>query len=107
MDKNHFSQTYSTENAKLFGILSNNEVVQYTLCNKNGGEISVINYGATITSLKIPVSTEEKLEKYDELILLFPGNKEPVISPSQRSLFWCHCGTLCWKNRQWFICVKW
>jgi len=37
-------------------------VFRHTLSNKNGCEFSVINYGATITSLKIPNSTGEKVD---------------------------------------------
>jgi aldose 1-epimerase len=63
MDKNHISHIYSSKNTKLFGMLPNNkEVLCHTLSNKKGYEFSVINYGATITSLKIPISSEEKVD---------------------------------------------
>lgn len=63
MDKNHFSQIETTKNVKSFGLLSDGkEVLCYTLRNKNGAEFSVINYGATITSLRIPTSKDEKTD---------------------------------------------
>jgi aldose 1-epimerase len=41
--------------AKLFGILPDGrEVNAYTLSNTSGMEVNIINYGATITSLKVP-----------------------------------------------------
>lgn len=73
MEKNNFSQTATTKNVKSFGLLpSGKEVLLYTLRNKNGFEFSVMNYGATITSIKIPNETEiidvvlgfENLEDY-------------------------------------------
>jgi aldose 1-epimerase len=63
MIKNHFSQIKSAINTKLFGILPNNkEILSYTLSNENGCEFSVINYGATITSLKIPMYNGKKVD---------------------------------------------
>jgi aldose 1-epimerase len=63
VQKNHYSQLESTKDVKSFGVLPNGkEVFCFTLTNKNGMELSVINYGATITSLKIPVSTGEKVD---------------------------------------------
>jgi aldose 1-epimerase len=63
MDKNHISHIYSSKNTKLFGMLPDNkEILCHTLSNKSGYEFSVINYGATITSLKIPVAAEEKID---------------------------------------------
>lgn len=63
MIKNHISQIYTDKNTKLFGITSDNkEVLCHTLTNKNGMECAVINYGATITSLKVPTLTGEKID---------------------------------------------
>lgn len=63
MSKNHFSQINSSKNTKLFGALPDGkEVICYTLCNKNGFEFSVINYGATITSLKVPTADGGKTD---------------------------------------------
>ena len=57
MIKNSISQFSERKNAKSFGLLPNGDaVICYTLTNKNGAELSVINFGATITSLKIPIS---------------------------------------------------
>jgi len=42
-------------NKQLFGILPNGQsVFQYTLTNVNGVQAQLINYGATLTSLKVP-----------------------------------------------------
>ena len=63
MIKNHISQIYTDKNTKLFGITSDNkEVLCHTLTNKNGMKCAVINYGATITSLKVPTLTGEKID---------------------------------------------
>ena len=44
--------------SKLFGTMPNGEAVYcYGLKNSNGIEVNIINYGATITSLKIPLKT--------------------------------------------------
>jgi aldose 1-epimerase len=63
MIKNHISQTNTGINTKLFGKTPDNETIScYTLTNKKGMELSVINYGATITSLKIPTSNGKKID---------------------------------------------
>lgn len=63
MKKNHFSQIESIKNVKSFGLLPNGkEIFCYTLINENGYELSIINYGATITSLKIPISDTDKID---------------------------------------------
>ncbi|WP_264519634.1 aldose epimerase family protein [Flavobacterium sp. N1994] len=63
MVKNHISQILNRKNTKPFGVLANKkEVLCYNLTNKNGFEFSVINYGATITDLKIPVSNNKKID---------------------------------------------
>ncbi|MCF6130956.1 aldose epimerase family protein [Flavobacterium wongokense] len=63
MDKNHFSQIDTTKNVKSFGFLADGkEVLCFTLNNKAGCEFSVINYGATLTSLKIPVYDNKKTD---------------------------------------------
>merc|ERR1712001_800472 len=42
-------------NKKLFGTLSNGEKVEkFTLTNKNGVVVELMNYGATIISVKLP-----------------------------------------------------
>ncbi|MCF8716260.1 galactose mutarotase [Joostella atrarenae] len=45
-----------------FGILNGKEVYRYTLSNNNGMQVSIINYGATITSIMIPDSENNPLE---------------------------------------------
>lgn len=63
MEKNHFSQIASAKNVKSFGLLPDGkEVICYTSTNQNGCELSVINYGATITSLKFPISKHQKTD---------------------------------------------
>lgn len=57
MEKICFSHLYTTKNKKTFGFLpSGEEVFNHTISNKNGIEIDVINYGATITSIRIPAN---------------------------------------------------
>lgn len=63
MQKNHYSQIETRVFSKFFGNISDgNEVLLFTLSNKNGAELSVMNYGATITSLKIPISETKKVD---------------------------------------------
>jgi aldose 1-epimerase len=52
-----------TNNAKSFGFLDNGmEIFRYQIINKNGFACDVINFGATITSLKIPISDSETID---------------------------------------------
>lgn len=63
MQKSSYSYFQEDKITKSFGLLPNGkEVFCYTLKNKNGVELFVINYGATITSLKIPTSNGEKID---------------------------------------------
>ena len=63
MIKNNFSQIKSSINAKLIGFMPDGKVVFcYTMTNKNGAEVSVMNYGATITALKIPAADGKKID---------------------------------------------
>lgn len=63
MQKNHNSQFIPSKNVKSFGFLPNRkDVFCYTLKNKNGMELSVINYGATLTHVKVPVSADRKID---------------------------------------------
>lgn len=63
MQKNHNSQIDSPVFSKFFGNgPEGDEVLLFTLVNKNGIEISIMNYGATITSLKIPISGTKKID---------------------------------------------
>lgn len=55
MQKNNISYYTPHCVAKLFGTLSNGtQVYSYTISNSNGMEVTVINYGAAITSLRMP-----------------------------------------------------
>ena len=52
------SEVTINSKSKLFGTMPNGEAVySYELKNNNGIEVKIINYGATITSLKIPLKT--------------------------------------------------
>ncbi|MDN3678307.1 aldose epimerase family protein [Flavobacterium paronense] len=63
MIKNNFSQITSSINAKLFGFTPDGkEVSCYIMTNKKGTQVGIINYGATITSLKIPIADGEKID---------------------------------------------
>lgn len=63
MEKVHFSQIESSKNAKSLGLLPDGkEVLSYILKNKNGIEFTTMNYGATIVSLKIPISENKKID---------------------------------------------
>jgi len=86
MIKNHISQIYTNKNTKLFGLMPDNKAVLcYTLTNKNGMECSVINYGATITTLKIPTSNGQKIDvvlgfdKLDDYINSFDLPSAPYL----------------------------
>lgn len=50
----------TVKNVKSFGLLPDGkDVMCCILSNSNGYELSIINYGAIITSLKIPVQNEK------------------------------------------------
>lgn len=52
----HISHFQDTSVSKLFGLTPDNEeILSFELSNKNGMKVQIINYGATITSLQIPV----------------------------------------------------
>jgi aldose 1-epimerase len=63
IEKKHFSQIDCPEKIKSFGIMADGrEVFSYTLTNKNGMELEVMEYGATITSIKIPTVSNTKID---------------------------------------------
>ncbi|MBC7525677.1 MAG: galactose mutarotase [Flavobacterium sp.] len=63
MEKINNQQIDDLIKSELFGILPNGaEINKYTIQNKNGFELSLINYGATITSLKIPSENNLKTD---------------------------------------------
>ncbi|EIA09763.1 aldose 1-epimerase [Flavobacterium frigoris PS1] len=48
---------------KLFGLMASDELVEsFDLSNDNGMKLTVINYGATVVSLKIPLKTGEVID---------------------------------------------
>ncbi len=58
INKSVMSEISINSKSKLFGTMPNGEpVYSYELKNSNGIEVKIINYGATITSLKIPLKT--------------------------------------------------
>lgn len=63
MTKTAISQIKGSIIKKSLGFLFDGpEAHCYTLSNSNGCELSVMNYGATVTSLKIPTVTGEKID---------------------------------------------
>ncbi len=67
MELKHISQLQEQSNCKLFGLLSDNtEIHSVELTNKNGMKVQIISYGATVTSLQIPVN-----EKLVDVVLGF------------------------------------
>ena len=63
IEKKHFSQVDYPKKTNSFGMLEDGrEVFCYTLVNKNGMELSVIDYGATITALKVPTTNNHKVD---------------------------------------------
>lgn len=63
MQNIHFSYAEASKIIKSFGKHPNGSVVYcYTLTNLNGIEMNVLNYGATIQSLKIPTSATTKVD---------------------------------------------
>lgn len=63
MLKKHFLQFVPIDNEKSFGFLSTGEeIICHTLKNKNGMKLDVINYGATITSLKVPIAKKKRID---------------------------------------------
>lgn len=57
MKLKHISHLQNQFSSKLFGLMPDNEeIYSFELANKNGMKLKVINYGATVTSLQIPLS---------------------------------------------------
>jgi len=60
MEIKHISHFTTGSTAKLFGLMPDGEAIHsYELTNKNGMRLKIINYGATITALKIPLKNGE------------------------------------------------
>ncbi|WP_431243592.1 hypothetical protein ACQ9BO_03095 [Flavobacterium sp. P21] len=56
MEIKHISHFQDASAFKSFGLtLDNEEILSFELSNKNGMKVKLINYGATVTSLQIPV----------------------------------------------------
>jgi aldose 1-epimerase len=63
MELKQISHFKNVINEKLFGSLPNGEAISvYELKNRNGLQLQIINYGATITSLKIPLENGELVD---------------------------------------------
>lgn len=63
MQNFHFSHFENHKIIKSFGMHPNGEeVFCCSLINSNGMEVNVLNYGATIQSLKIPISNKTKVD---------------------------------------------
>ncbi|KUJ62630.1 aldose epimerase [Flavobacteriaceae bacterium CRH] len=56
MELKHISHLIDTSEAKLFGLMPDGEkIFSFELSNKNGMKAQIINYGATVTSLQVPL----------------------------------------------------
>lgn len=56
MEIKHISHLKETHNCNLFGLMPNKEeIYSFDLINKNGMKVQIINYGATVTSIQIPL----------------------------------------------------
>jgi len=63
MQKNHFSQIEPVINTKSYGFITEvKEVFSHTIRNSKGMELTAIDFGATISSLKIPMPNGEKID---------------------------------------------
>jgi len=57
MEFKHISHFQDTSSGKSFGLMPDNkEILSFELSNKNGMRVTVINYGATVTSLHVPAA---------------------------------------------------
>lgn len=56
MELKHISHLINVSSAKLFGLMPDGEkIYSFELSNENGMKVQIINYGATVTSLQIPL----------------------------------------------------
>ena len=63
MEIKHISHFNDNFVEKLFGLMPDSEAIYaYELTNKNGFQLHVMNYGATISSLKMPLKNGEMLD---------------------------------------------
>ncbi|MFH6997983.1 aldose epimerase family protein [Flavobacterium sp. FlaQc-57] len=57
METKNISHFQEAPSSKSFGLtLDNEEVLSFKLSNKNGMNVQIINYGATVTSIQVPTS---------------------------------------------------
>ena len=64
MKLKHISHLITGSVMELFGVMADGKVVNsYELTNKRGAKLKVINYGATVTSLKMPLKSGEMRKK--------------------------------------------
>ncbi|WP_428230652.1 aldose epimerase family protein [Flavobacterium sp.] len=57
MEIKQISHFQDPSTSKLFGLTpENEEILSFELSNRNGIKVQIINYGATVTSLQVPVS---------------------------------------------------
>ena len=63
MEIKHISHFRDTSICKSFGLMpDNDEILSFELSNKNGMKVTLINYGATVTSLQVPLSNGELVD---------------------------------------------
>lgn len=63
MEIKNISPLISGFSSKIFGYLPNDEVINiFELTNKNGMKVKIIDYGATITAVKIPLSEKKTID---------------------------------------------
>lgn len=63
MEIKHISHFRDTSICKSFGLMpDNDEILSFELSNKNGMKVKLINYGATVTSLQVPLSNGELVD---------------------------------------------
>lgn len=63
MKLKHISHLKDLHNCKLFGLMPDNEeIFSFELINQNGMKVQLINYGATVTSLQIPLKDKKPVD---------------------------------------------
>ena len=61
MELKHISHLIDISYSKLFGLMPDGEkIYSFELSNKNGMKVQIINYGATVNSLQIPLENEKQ-----------------------------------------------
>lgn len=63
MEIKHISHFRDTSICKSFGLMpDNDEILSFELSNKNGMKVTLINYGATVTSVQVPLTNGELVD---------------------------------------------